>query len=70
MGTEDTNLHARIRAEYGEMPGLSLTLPQASRLFNIERGQCERVLGALVEHGHLSRAGQAFVRIGVGRHWA
>ena len=31
------NLYARIRAEYREMPGLRLTLPQASRLFSLER---------------------------------
>jgi hypothetical protein len=29
-------LQERIRAEYREMPGMRLTLPQAARLFNLE----------------------------------
>ena len=32
----DEDLHVRIHAEYREMPGLKLTLAQASRLFNLE----------------------------------
>jgi hypothetical protein len=35
--TVDADLETRIRAEFAEMPGLKLTLPQASRLFNVER---------------------------------
>ena len=31
----DSDLAVRIRAEFAEMPGLKLTLPQASRLFNV-----------------------------------
>jgi hypothetical protein len=63
---EDADLHARIRAEFGEMPGLKLTLPQAARLFNLEPGRCERVLGELVDDGALSIDGMAFVRAGDG----
>ena len=36
MTTDDRDLHVRIHAEYQEMPGLKLTLAQASRLFNLE----------------------------------
>jgi len=61
---EDADLQGRIRAEYVEMPGLKLTLPQAARLFNLEQGRCERVLGALVDDGALSNDGKAFVRAG------
>jgi hypothetical protein len=61
---EDTDLTRRIRAEFGEMPGLKLTLPQAARLFNLERERCERVLGALVDEGELSSDGKAFIRAG------
>jgi hypothetical protein len=64
---EDADLRTRIRAEFGEMPGLKLTLPQAARLFNLERARCERVLGALVDDGALSSDGTAFVRVGDGR---
>ena len=39
----------RIRAEYLEMPGLSLTLEQAQRLCGVERALCKAVLDALVD---------------------
>jgi hypothetical protein len=39
----------RIRAEYTEMPGLSLTLDQVVRLCGIERSACESLLAALVD---------------------
>lgn len=43
----------RIAAEYTEMPGLSLTLPQAARLFGLDRRSCEAALHILVARGHL-----------------
>jgi len=46
-------LAARVRAEYREMPGLSLTAPQASRLLGIDHSLCERVLQDLVLDGAL-----------------
>jgi hypothetical protein len=42
-------LLTRIRAEYLEMPGLTLTLAQAQRLCGVERALCKTVLDALVE---------------------
>ena len=60
----DSNLETRIRAEFAEMPGLKLTLPQASRLFNVERFRCERILEDLVTHGDLSSSGGSFQRSG------
>jgi hypothetical protein len=33
----------RVKAEYVEMPGLCLTLAQASRLFGVERQTCHAV---------------------------
>lgn len=66
---QDEPLQIRIRAEFVEMPGLKLTLPQASRLFNLEPVACENVLGGLVRDGDLSRDGTAFVRAGSGREW-
>ena len=64
---DDEQLCARIQAEYREMPGLRLTLPQAARLFSIEPARCERVLSVLVEAGHLSTTGMAFVSSRDGR---
>jgi hypothetical protein len=44
---------ARVRAEYREMPGLSLTLPQAARLLGVQPTICQTVLQALVLDGVL-----------------
>jgi hypothetical protein len=56
------DLCARVEAEFREMPGLRLTLPQAARLFGIEAARCERVLDALVHAGALATDGRAFAR--------
>jgi hypothetical protein len=64
---DEDALRVRIGAEYAEMPGLRLTLSQASRLFNIERSRCERVLVRLVNAGTLSMDAGAFVSAGGGR---
>ena len=67
---EDHDLCTRIQAEFREMPGLKLTLPQASRLFSIDPPRCERVLGVLVDAGHLATDGKAFASRGGGRRFA
>ena len=59
---QDHDLHVRIQAEFAEMPGMKLTLSQASRLFNVERTVCERVLETLVHKRLLSQSGAMFVR--------
>ena len=46
---------ARIRAEYLEMPGMSLTLEQVQRLCGIERSMCKMVLDSLVAMKFLYR---------------
>ena len=46
-------LAMRVRAEFREMPGLSLTAAQASRLWGIDHSLCERVLRELVVDGAL-----------------
>ena len=61
-GGPDDQLHVRVQAEFVEMPGLKLTIPQAARLFNLDTARCERVLGALVDSGALLAAGGAFMR--------
>ena len=50
-----TPLIQRIRAEYLEMPGLSLSAEQVQRLCGVSRELCDGVLDALVESGFLSR---------------
>jgi hypothetical protein len=44
----------RIRAEYLEMPGLTLKREQVERLCGIDRAVCEAALSMLVESGFLS----------------
>ena len=46
----------RVEGEYREMPGLSLTLPQAARLWGLDQSTCERVLTTLIERRVLKRA--------------
>jgi hypothetical protein len=43
----------RIHGEYREMPGLSLTAPQAERLWGLDRKTCTFVLRTLIERGVL-----------------
>jgi hypothetical protein len=46
----------RVRAEYREMPGLQLTIPQARRLFGLDDQALDVVLGVLLDAKFLSRA--------------
>jgi hypothetical protein len=48
-------LMRRIRAEFLEMPGLCLTMPQARRLWSLDTRECEAVLNALVDARFLRR---------------
>ena len=56
MSPIDRGLLQRIRMEYLEMPGLTLTLDQASRLWNLERPICRRILEQLVDERFLAEA--------------
>jgi hypothetical protein len=48
-----TSLINRVRADFVEMPGLELTLPQAVRLWNVAAEDCRVVLDALADSGFL-----------------
>ena len=41
-------LVGRIRSEFLEMPGLRLTVTQASRLWGLDEGACRRVIDVLI----------------------
>jgi hypothetical protein len=43
----------RVRAEFVEMPGLELTLPQAERLWGLGTDDCRHVLDSLADAGFL-----------------
>jgi MarR family len=46
---------ARIAAEFREMPGLILSVKQASRLLGLDEPACERILNELERDGLLRR---------------
>ena len=46
-------LARRVRSEFEEMPGLSLTLAQAAKLFGISSDACARIFSQLSEEGLL-----------------
>jgi hypothetical protein len=51
---EPTDLDTlRLRNEFLEMPGLSVTIPQAARLFGVRHDRAREMLGALEHEGFL-----------------
>lgn len=44
-----------VRAEYLEMPGLHLSVPEGQRLWGMDATTCEALLDALVRTGYLRR---------------
>lgn len=53
---------ARVRNEFGALPGLALTAEQARLVFDLEGDMCDHILGALVAEGFLSRTPQGAYR--------
>jgi hypothetical protein len=64
------DLVSLMRAEFREMPGLSVTLAQAARLWNADRGQCADALEALRREGFLHRSHEMYLRVTCGRRGA
>lgn len=48
---------AAVRREYRELPGLTLTVEQARRLWALDPPVCRAVLRRLVETGELTETG-------------
>lgn len=58
-----SELSSRIEAEFVEMPGLSVTLPQAQRLWAADRHTCQSVFDRLIARGVVRRTERGrFVR--------
>lgn len=58
------HLTRRVQSEYAEMPGLSVTMPQAQRLLDIDRTTCTLVFKTLVNRGFLRRTPKGtYVRV-------
>jgi hypothetical protein len=53
-------LVTRIRGEFREMPGLSLTFEQACRLWQIDAATCRSILQALLLEGFLVQRANAY----------
>jgi N12 class adenine-specific DNA methylase len=67
MSVQD-ELLIRVRGEYREMPGLSLTAAQAARLWQVDHATSERILDLLTRERFLTKtpAGR-FVAVPVAR---
>ena len=60
---ESGTLVDRVRGEFIEMPGLQLTMAQASRLWGLDTTSCRNVVDVLVESAFLRwTAGGKIVR--------
>lgn len=66
----DRALCTRIVGEYLEMPGLNVTIPQACRLWDIDRPRCAHLLDTLLASGFLRKSGESYMRADAGRHAA
>lgn len=53
MDMSFTAVADRVRSEFIEMPGMQLTLSQATRLWNLGADDCRNVLDFLVDTGFL-----------------
>jgi hypothetical protein len=58
---EFQRLVERVRGEFLEMPGLRLTIPQAARLWGLDRPSCEAVVDVLVQSEFLQRTASGAV---------
>ena len=50
----------RVEADYREMPGLSVTLPQGCRLWSLSPDLCASILDQMIQGGHLKRRGEQY----------
>ena len=64
---DDDLLRARIQGEYQEIPGLSLTVAQAARLFDVDISALARILDTLVTAGVLWTDGREYFSRSVSR---
>lgn len=51
----------RIRNEFIEMPGLKVSIPQAMRLWGLERAECDEVIDVLVKRAFLRMMPDGYV---------
>ena len=64
----ESRILERMRAEYEESPGLSLTERQARRLWGLDEETCAMLLKELVEDHYLQRtAAKKYIRVNLAR---
>jgi hypothetical protein len=68
--TAMSELEARVKGEYDEMPGQRLTLDQAARLWGVDVNVGAALLTRLVESGFLRRVGPYYFRADLGHRGA
>ena len=61
-GTGLLSILRRVQVNCDEMPGLALTIPQATRLWRVDAATAEDVLAALVDIGYLCVGHTGFMR--------
>jgi len=67
MNEKRTNVESvarRVLAEFEEMPGMTLTHHQASRLFGLDKDICRIVIDMLIDSAYLRKAGNGQVMLG------
>jgi hypothetical protein len=61
--SERSDAFRRVQADYNEMPGLSVTLPQGCRLWSLSPQLCASVLNQMISSGQLARKGDRYTLI-------
>jgi len=64
MKTDVEQLARCVSAEFHEMPGLRLTMPQAQRLFGLDGDTCAEVVAILVARSILKRQAETIALAG------
>lgn len=68
MSPLNVEIIQRVKMEFMEMPGLTLTRPQASRLWNLDGFVCHQILSHLVGEQFLAeKSGGIYLRRTSGR---
>ena len=60
LESERREAQRRVDADYLEMPGLSVTLPQGCRLWSLSPALCRSILDQMVARGRLKRRGDQY----------
>jgi len=54
----------RVLSEFEEMPGMSLTLRQAARLFGLDQDFCREIMDTLIDSAYLRQTSAGTITLG------